>query len=83
MNLPPAAARLRASRIATQGGFMGGPPPGTVLCCTFRSEVWWNGVWWSGVECSRGEYGGVECTVPYYSRLYSLHSSPLFCTTLL
>ena len=31
MNLPPAAARLRASRIATQGGFTGGPPPGTVL----------------------------------------------------
>ena len=28
MNLPPAAARLRASRIAVQGGFTGGPPPG-------------------------------------------------------
>jgi hypothetical protein len=34
MNLPPAAVRLRASRIATQGGFTGGPPPGTVLYCT-------------------------------------------------
>jgi hypothetical protein len=46
MNLPPSAARLRASRIAVQGGFSGGPPPGTVPCRT----VWC--VWCDGVELS-------------------------------
>ena len=44
MNLPPAAARLRASRIATQGGFTGGPPPGNVLCSARAVVEWCGGV---------------------------------------
>jgi hypothetical protein len=69
MNLPPAAARLRASRIATQGGFTGGPPPGTVLCCMFSVLYVLHCV---GVLC-----GGVgEGNEGWWSGMYStlLHS---------